>query len=309
LKSCSVIIPAFNSKETLPILIKQLSEVFPSITGDFEVVMVNDCSTDQTWEVISELAKQYDWVRGINLMRNYGQHNATLCGIFQARCSIIVTMDDDLQHPVEEIPKLINKLEEGFDVVYGIPDRNPHNWWRNLFSRSIKRILAFVMGIKTSFDIGSFRAFRGDLRKAFMDFNKPEVIVDVLLSWGTKKFGFVKVREDPRKMGSSNYSFRKLFRLAITVLTGFSTAPLRFTSFIGFFFVLFGIGLFIYVLIIYFTVGSILGFPFLASMIALFSGAQLFVLGIFGEYQARIFDRTSQRPCFTISNTTDGENQ
>lgn len=309
MKNCSVVIPAYNSQGTLPILIEKLSVVLPTITQEFEVIIVNDNSSDQTWEIILGLAKEYSWVRGITLMRNYGQHNATLCGIFQAKYSTIVTMDDDLQHPAEEIPKLIQKLEEGYSVVYGIPSRSPHNWWRNILSRFTKRILAFVMGIKYTFDIGSFRAFRGDLRKAFKDFNKPEVIVDVLLSWGTRNFGFVQVREDPRVIGSSNYSFRKLFRLAITVLTGFSTAPLRFTSFLGFFFVIFGLGLFIYVLIVYFTVGSILGFPFLASMIALFSGAQLFVLGIFGEYQARIFERTSQSPCFTISSTTDEEKE
>lgn len=309
MKNCSVVIPAYNSQGTLPILIEKLSVVLPTITQEFEVIIVNDNSSDQTWEIILGLAKEHSWVRGITLMRNYGQHNATLCGIFQAKYSTIVTMDDDLQHPAEEIPKLIQKLEEGYSVVYGIPSRSPHNWWRNILSRFTKRILAFVMGIKYTFDIGSFRAFRGDLRKAFKDFNKPEVIVDVLLSWGTRNFGFVQVREDPRVIGSSNYSFRKLFRLAITVLTGFSTAPLRFTSFLGFFFVIFGLGLFIYVLIVYFTVGSILGFPFLASMIALFSGAQLFVLGIFGEYQARIFERTSQSPCFTISSTTDEEKE
>lgn len=218
-------------------------------------------------------------------------------------------MDDDLQHPPEEIHKLIAKLEEGYDVVYGNPQQHPQNWWRNLASGLIKRVLAYVMGVRTLKYIGPFRAIRTNLRKAFLGFNKPEVIIDVLFSWGTHKFGSVDVEENMRPQGTSNYNLRKLVRTALTVLTGFSTAPLRITSLIGFIFMLGGIAAFIYVVIIYFSVGSVLGFSFLASLISLFSGAILFALGIFGEYQARIFERTSERPCFTIDNTTDGEGE
>ena len=307
--NCSVIIPAYKSQQTLPELVEQLSVVLPTLTHQFEVILVNDCSPDQTWQTISELSQKYPWVRGVNLMRNYGQHNATLCGIMQAKYKTIVTMDDDLQHPPQEIPNLIAKLEEGFDVVYGIPHQRPHSWWRNFFSKLIKQLLSFVMGVRFMSGIGSFRAFRTDLRKAFMDFNKPEVIVDVLLSWGTRNFGYVYVNENPRTSGESNYDFRRLIRVGLTVLTGFSTAPLRFTSFVGFLFMLFGVGLFIYVLTVYFSAGSVLGFTFLASMIAIFSGVQLFALGIMGEYQARIFERISQQPCYTIDSTTDGEGE
>jgi undecaprenyl-phosphate 4-deoxy-4-formamido-L-arabinose transferase len=224
-----------------------------------------------------------------------------------AKYEIIITMDDDLQHPPEEIPHLIEKLNEGLDVVYGIPRDKVHSWWRTWFSTLIKKLLSFVMGVKSMHGIGSFRVFKSSIRKSFKNFNKPEVIVDILLSWGTNKFGYVYVTENPRTSGESNYSLRNLIRLAFLVLTGFSTAPLRFTSFVGFSFMIFGVFAFIYVLVVYFTVGSVLGFSFLASLISLFSGALLFALGIFGEYLARIFERTSERPCFTIGQTTDGD--
>jgi undecaprenyl-phosphate 4-deoxy-4-formamido-L-arabinose transferase len=160
------------------------------------------------------------------------------------------------------------------------------------------------MGIPTIKDIGAFRAFRTDIRRASELFQSPTVILDVLLSWGTTRFTTVQVEETPRLSGSSNYSFSKLVSQAMLILTGFSTLPLRLTSWIGFGFTVFGILILLYVLTQYFIAGSIPGFPFLASIVALFSGTQLFALGIFGEYLARIFDRSMERPTYVISEET-----
>jgi undecaprenyl-phosphate 4-deoxy-4-formamido-L-arabinose transferase len=163
------------------------------------------------------------------------------------------------------------------------------------------------MGIRDMRDVSAFRALRASLRSAFETYQNPNVIIDVLFSWGTSRFGHVAVNEEPRPVGESNYSFFKLIQVAMTVLTGFSTAPLRFTSTVGFLFTFLGIGIFIYVLAIYFLVGSIPGFPFLASMIAMFSGMQLFALGIIGEYLARVFDRSIDRPPYVIGETSEAE--
>ena len=302
--NCSAVIPVYKGQATLPALIERLEAVRASLSEKYEMILVNDGSPDQSWDVILSLAEKYPHVRGIDLLRNYGQHNATLCGILAAQYEVIITLDDDLQHPPEEIPNLLAKLAEGYDVVYGVPRRRPHSWWRNSFSVLAKFVLSYVMGIPTVRDIGSFRAFRARLRKSFEKFNCPDVIVDVLLSWGTHRFSVVQVSESPRTTGTSNYSFFKLVRLVLIILTAFSTAPLRLASITGFLFMLMGIGVFVYVLIIYFSAGSIPGFPFLASLISIFSGAQLFALGIIGEYLARIFDRTATRPCFTVGQTT-----
>jgi undecaprenyl-phosphate 4-deoxy-4-formamido-L-arabinose transferase len=255
--------------------------------------------------VICALSQKYPWVRGIRYMRNYGQHNALLGGVRAARGDIIVTMDDDLQHPPAEIPKLIAKLAEGYDVVYGFPNKLPHSLWRNLFSRLTKRMLAFVMGIKFVNEISAFRAFRSDLRRAFDNYRSPGVIIDVLLSWGTNRFTSVAVNEEPRHEGVSNYNFSRLVSQAFLILTGFSTVPLRLASWLGFGFTIFGMLVFVYVLYIYFVAGSIPGFPFLAAIISLFSGTQLFALGIFGEYLARIFDRSMDRPTYVIGETVE----
>ncbi len=233
-------------------------------------------------------------------MRNYGQHNATLCGVRLARGEVIITMDDDLQHPPEEIPQLLDKLAEGYDVVYGVPVKRPHSWWRNWFSVVTKRVLAQIMGIHTIRDLSAFRAFRTRVRDAFSGYCNPNVILDVLLSWGTARFTTVIVNQRPREAGKSNYNFARLLRITMTVVTGFGTAPLRFASMVGFGFTLFGIAIFFYVLIVTLLQGSIPGFPFLASIIALFSGTQLFALGIIGEYLARIFDRSMDRPAYMV---------
>jgi len=303
-EGCSVIIPVYNGADTLPELIDRLEKVISCLCPEFEAILVNDGSRDHSWQVIQDLSVKHRWVMGINMRRNYGQHNALLCGVRAAQYPVCITMDDDLQHLPEEIGKLLTTLAEGYDVVYGLPQKLPHALWRNLFSRLIKRLLAFVMDIPTLKDIGSFRAFRTDLRQAFVDYQNPNVILDVLLSWGTTSFGTVQVEEEQRQAGSSNYNFRKLFKIAMLLLTGYSTAPLQIASQTGFVATIFGFLILFYVLFIYITAGSIPGFPFLASIISIFGGLQLFTLGIFGEYLARMFDRSMDRPTYVIKEST-----
>jgi len=299
--NCSVIVPVFNSEESLPILVERLEAVMPSVADQFELILVNDGSRDNSWGVIRDLAKKHIWIHAINLMRNCGQHNALLCGIRAAQYEVSITLDDDLQQPPEEIHKLMAKFQEGYDVVYGAPSKPPHEFWRNFSSRFTKRVMALVMGVPNVIHIGPFRVFRTDLRKAFAEYHNPKVIVDVLLSWATTRFGVVIVDEQPRMFGKSNYTFWKLASAAFLVLTGFSTIPLRFASMIGFFIFLFGVAVFFYVIIRYLLEGSLPGFPFLASIITIFSGTQIFTLGIIGEYIASIFNRSTDRPPYVIS--------
>ena len=294
----SVVVPVYRGEVFLEPLVLRMRDALPKFANKYEVIFVNDGSPDYAWDTIEMLAHKYSWVRGICLRRNYGQHNATLCGIREARYEVTVTMDQDLQHPPEEIPSLLTKLEDGFDVVYGSPKKLPQGFIRNLLTAYIKRILASVMGVPSVRNISAFRAFRTDLRDSFRNFQSPTLTLDVLLSWGTIRFTSVQVNIE--QGNHSNYSFVSLVRVAILILTGYSTMPLRLASWIGFIMTIFGLGVFIYVLVIYFTAGSLPGFPFLASIISLFSGAQLFALGIFGEYLARMFDRSMDRPPYVI---------
>ncbi|MBN1276271.1 MAG: glycosyltransferase family 2 protein [Deltaproteobacteria bacterium] len=302
----SVVIPVYNSEFSLRELALRLKQVLDSQAGHYELILVNDDSRDRSWDVIFHLAREYPWIRGINLMRHYGQHNCLLCGIREARNEVIITMDDDLQHPPEEIPKLLDRLSQGYDVVYGEPMAGQNGLWRNIASQVTRLALKSVMGAKTARRASAFRAFRTHLRGAFASYQSPFVSIDVLLSWGTTRFSAIYVRHDPRRAGASNYTFGKLVSHALNMMTGFSIWPLRLASMVGFGVTLFGIGVFMYVFCRYLIEGgSVPGFPFLASIIAIFSGAQLFALGIIGEYLARMHFSSMGRPNSFIRNTTD----
>jgi undecaprenyl-phosphate 4-deoxy-4-formamido-L-arabinose transferase len=299
-RSISVVTPVYNGEASLGELCRRLTEVLPRISPKHEIILVNDGSQDRSWEMISELCSRSPVVRGLNLMRNYGQHNALLCGIRAAKYDLVVTMDDDLQHPPEEIPRLLARLDEGFDVVYGAPKAEQSGLMRAVASRVTRLALCAAVDSEVAKNVSAFRVFRTQLREAFAGYQTPFVSIDVLLTWATSRFGAVTVDFQPRHSGSSNYSFRKLVRHALDLMTGFSTLPLQVASIIGFGCTLFGIGIFVYVIGRYSLEGSIPGFPFLASIIAIFSGAQLFALGVIGEYLARIHFRTMNRPVYVV---------
>lgn len=301
----SIVVPVYNSEPILPNLIRCLEEACDKL-GAYEVILVNDGSADGSWGVIRELAQRHPYVRSINLLRNYGQHNALLCGIRAASFDRIVTIDDDLQNPPDQIPVLLAKLDEGFDVVYGTPKKRQQGLWRNLASAATRLALRSSMDAHTAKHVSAYRAFRTDIRSGFADYKSPSVSIDVLLAWGTNRFSFVPVRHEPRRTGTSNYTLRKLLAHAGTMMTGFSTLPLQFASLVGFVFTLFGMAVLGYVLLTYLIYGrAVPGFAFLACLIAIFSGAQMFALGIIGEYLARMHFRAMERPAYVVAETAE----
>lgn len=310
LLSVSVVVPVYNSERSLHELISRLENTLRPRTSEVEVILVNDGSRDHSWEVICELAQKHESVRGFSLLRNYGQQNALLCGIRMARHEIIVTLDDDLQHPPEEIPKMLDKLSEGYDVVFGPPERRHHSIWRNATAAVTKIALQSVLGVKGARNVSAFRVFRAHLREAFADYQSPSVSVNVLLSWSTTRFASVPVRHDERKIGKSNYGFGRLVTQAFNLMTGFSVLPLQVASVIGFVFTCVGLVVLFYVLGRYLVTGaSVPGFTFLACMIAIFAGAQLFTLGIMGEYLSRMYQRMMNRPVYVVRSRTRGGEQ
>ena len=297
----SVVVPVYRSEQTLDELVTRLRATLGAAPGALEIVLVNDGSPDRSWEVVTRLAHAFPEVRGIALARNHGQHNALLCGIREARGAIIVTMDDDLQNRPEDVPALVARLDDGFDVVYGVPRRQQSGVARNMASRVTKLVLQSAMGARTASMVSGFRAMRSDVRNAFVGYSAAVVNIDVLLTWGAGRFDAILVEQEPRRVGRSNYTFRSLVRHTFNMVTGFSTLPLQLATAVGFAFTLFGIAVLVYVIGRYLLEGvAVQGFAFLASIIAIFSGAQLFALGIFGEYLARVFLRTSGQPSYTV---------
>ncbi len=299
LAGVSVVVPVYNGEQTLHDLVRRL---VASLSVVFEIILVNDGSRDASWAAIEQLAASNPNVIGINLLRNFGQHNALLCGIRAARFDKVCTLDDDLQNPPEEIPKLLAALTADVDVIYGAPEREQHGLIRNLASQMTKLVLQKSMGAETARSISAFRVFRTMLRSGFVQYRSPYVSIDVLLTWSTTRFKMIRVRHDARRIGASNYTLSKLFTHALNLVTGFSIWPLRIASLTGFGFTLFGFAVLVFVVGRYFLQGgSVAGFPFLASVIAIFSGAQLFALGIMGEYLARLHFRLMDRPMYVES--------
>jgi undecaprenyl-phosphate 4-deoxy-4-formamido-L-arabinose transferase len=307
--SLSVIIPVYNSQATLDELWGRLNDVLNRLEVEFEVIFVNDCSKDESWSVLQRLVKSSPRVKAVSLSRNYGQHNAILCGVRLASFSVIVTMDDDIQHPPEEIPKLLDTMRQGYDVVYGTFPSENHGFWRVKASRLTKHALQLALGVPGGRNVSPFRAFRTQLREAFVNFKGPLPNIDVMLSWGSTNFGSVEVKHNPRIAAASGYSLAKLIKHALNMITGFSILPLQLASIMGFVFTLIGLIFLLYIVGRYLIQGSpVQGFPFLASITCIFSGAQLFSLGIIGEYFGRVHLRLMEKPTYTIATSLNINN-
>jgi undecaprenyl-phosphate 4-deoxy-4-formamido-L-arabinose transferase len=299
----SIVVPTYKSPTTLTELVERTELLGLS---PFEIIIVDDGNNDATWEQIGLLSQTKEYVVGLRLGRNFGQHGALLAGVRKAKYSQIVTIDDDLQNPPEEIPNLLAKLVNGVDVVYGVSTQVRQNVWRRFTSRTAKAIFAKVLGFESAISISSFRAFRTQLREGFAGELGPHVSLDALLTWSTSRFSTLEVEHHARRVGKSNYSFTKLVRFMLDTATSYSTRPLRLATTLGFITTLFGLLLLVWGVGNAIFVGdSVPGFPFLAASIAVFSGVQLVVLGILGEYLGKIHFRAMNKPTFSVSETTE----
>jgi glycosyltransferase involved in cell wall biosynthesis len=305
----TVVVPVYNSEKSVGEVVRRCSVTLEKLGKSHEFVLVDDGSRDGSWRVLETLAETMPNVTAIRMMRNFGQHNALLAGTRVARGAFVVTIDDDLQHPPEELPKLFDEMMRAdADVVYGTPRELTHSTTRNILSWAVKVVLRDAIGAETARRISAFRLFRTAIREAFADYNHPFVSLDVLLTWGTSRFTHVETVHARREIGKSNYTMFKLIAHTLTIITGFSTLPLRIASVIGFAFTIVGVGILIKVLLTFLIYGrAVPGFAFLASVITIFAGAQLFVLGIIGEYLARAHVRLLGRPAYVIREKLSAE--
>jgi len=217
----SVVIPVYNSAQTLRELRERLERVLGDLVGErYEIVFVNDGSTDSSWDILNEMASTSDKIVAVNLTKNFGQHNALMCGFSQAQGMYIITLDDDLQNPPEETPKLFNEIQTGYDVVYGIFGTKQHSKFRNLGSEFVQFVYrkTFNMNIR----ISSFRIIRREIIQRIMSYKKSFTYIDGLISWFTNNIGSVLVEHHQRQEGKSGYSLKKLMVLALNMVTNFS---------------------------------------------------------------------------------------
>jgi len=301
----SVVVPVYEAATRLDELSRRLLAVLQRMGRAAEVVLVNDGSVDDSWERITDLARREPTVRGIDLVRNVGQHNALLAGIRSARFDVTVTLDDDLQHPPEEIPKLLAALNGDVDVVYGAAVSKRQSVPRRIASLITRIGLQRMMGVEVARDVSAFRAFRTSVRRAFESFALPEFSIDVLLSWGARRYASVAVAHHPRSDGTSGYTTRSLLAHSINMVIGYSLAPLRLASVLGFAAVALAVGLLSYLFVHYILSGtSVPGFLFIAASVCLFGGVQLLMLGVIGEYLAKVFQGSMGRTPYAVRAVT-----
>lgn len=296
----SIIVPVYRSARTLETLRERVEATLGRAGLSYELIFVEDAGGDDSWRVITLLAKAHDEVRGIKLSRNFGQHAATLCGISRSRGEWIVTIDDDLEQPPESIPALIAKAQEGFALVYGVHDRRTHARWRNLTSEIGRSLFKFAIP-SLNRDYTSFRAIHRSAASALARFQSPFTFVDGYLSWVTSNYATVNVPHNSREQGSSNYNLRKLVTHMINIFVTFSDLPLRLATWLGIGASLSGAAWGVFILLgrIFGSV-SVSGYASLMAAIMFIGGVQLLILGIFGEYLARINFRTGSMPVFLV---------
>lgn len=302
----SIIVPCYRSAKMLPELVSRIDASMKALqkaqrVDTYEIFLVVDGGPDNTDEVALDLERSEPCVTALILRRNFGQHNALVAGVRAARQEIIVTIDDDLQHPPEEIHLLLAKLEEPqTDLVYAVPLIEEHGFFRSFASRLVKRSLSLA-GVANAESVGAFRAFRTDLREGFANATDSQINLDVVLSWTTSQVRSVTVSMNRRSEGRSSYSIRRLIAHTLNMVTGYGVVPLRIATWLGFFCAALGLALLIYV-IVRFAVGetTVQGFTTLAALVSMFAGAQMLTIGIIGEYLGRQHFRSMNRPMYLI---------
>jgi undecaprenyl-phosphate 4-deoxy-4-formamido-L-arabinose transferase len=300
----SVVIPVYRSERTLPELHRRLVGALEPITDHYEIIFVEDCGGDGSWDVIEGLSGADRRVRGIQLSRNFGQHAATICGMIRANGEWILTLDDDLEHPPESISELLAKASEGYDLVYAVYPERTHTGWRNLTS-GLGRWMFRVAIPNLNYEYSSYRLIRRNTAKTLAEFDSPFPFVDGYLAWVTNRYGTVRIPHGQRLHGTSNYNFRKLFTHTINIFVTFSDLPLRFATWLGLGAFFIGCIWLLFIVLRRLVGGiSVSGYASVMAGIIAFGGLQLLILGIFGEYLGRMNFKSSKKPLFLIGRTT-----
>lgn len=313
MKKVSIIVPAYNEAKSIPNLCSAINSLIINDLGNgggylWELLLINDGSSDNSLEVMAQMHEQYDFVNYLNLSRNFGKENAMMAGMDFATGNCVIIMDADLQHPVSAIPEMLKLWEEGYDDVYGERlSRGKESFIRKRFSLAYYKLLQKSTRIDILPNVGDFRLLDRRCVDAMRDLRETQRNTKGLLAWiGFRKKG-VKFETADRSDGQSSFNFIKLLNLAVEGITGFTTAPLRFATMMG---VIVSFIAFIYMIVILtktiFFGEIVRGYSTIMVVMLFLGGCQLLALGIIGEYIARIFNETKHRPPY-IAESLNGE--
>jgi undecaprenyl-phosphate 4-deoxy-4-formamido-L-arabinose transferase len=297
----SVLIPVLNEEESLQELHQRLYETLEDIKRTYEIIYINDGSTDGTQMILEDIHNRYKNVKVIEFNRNYGQHMALFAGFQSSKGDIVITIDADLQNPPEEIPKLVQKIEEGYEVVGTYRKNRRDSLFRRIPSFIVNKITSRIVGVKLK-DYGCMlRAYRRNIIDYINMCTETSSFIPALANIFAKKIIEIEVAHEERKRGTSKYSLFKLFRLNFDLMTSFSLLPIQFFSMLGVVIALLGLLFAIFLFVRRLIVGpEVEGTFTLFAILFFFIGIQIFAIGIIGEYIGRIYQEVRRRPRFII---------
>lgn len=311
----SILIPVYNSEATIGALVDTVITVLLPHFHALELILVNDGSVDRSHERILEALEQNSGlIKYIRLARNFGEHNAVMCGLNYVTGDYVAIIDDDFQNPPGEILSLVNKLCEGYDVVYSAYDEKHHSWFRNLGSAFNDWVATKLLNKPRGLYLSSFKVISASLVSVIIQYQGPYPYIDGIILRSTTRIGHQLCKHEPRQAGRSNYTIGKLFHLWLNMFTGYSILPLRIASLIGLLISFSTIILIIFFIISHFTGGIFIdqsvpiGWASLIVAVTFFAGLQLCVLGLIGEYLGRMFLMSNGLPQFVVRNTYGVEN-
>lgn len=297
----SVVIPVYNSEDSLEELCQRIDSTFTSIDGDYEIVLVDDSSLDNSWDIMKKLRKANGKIKTIQLMRNFGQHNALLCGFHHVSGDFVITLDDDLQNPPEEIPKLIDEIKKGYDSVIGALDIKQHTLFRNAGSFFINYLNSRIFGNPGEIKFSSFKIMTRALVDEIKILKTPYPYITGMLLSITKNIASTQVKHEKRKYGKSNYDLKKLIKLAFNLIINYTSLPLKLLATVGI-----SVSVFSFCLALYFIFKKLLigvavpGWTSVVVLLAFFNGLLLAILSLMGEYLSRIISEVSNRQQFIV---------
>ncbi|TYO99024.1 undecaprenyl-phosphate 4-deoxy-4-formamido-L-arabinose transferase [Geothermobacter ehrlichii] len=302
----SVVIPVYNSERIVGETIDRTVDFFEREKLDYEIILVNDGSSDNSFEILKEKARLNKNIIAVDLLKNYGQHTANFCGFKKSTGDYLITMDDDLQNPPEEIAKLINAVKDGYDVVFGVFREKKHAGYRKIGTRIISFVNRKIFGKPKDLILSNFRIIRRDVVDRICQYKTGYPYIPGLVLMFSSKQGNVLVEHHERKVGKSGYTLFKIAELVMRILFNYSSYPLRLVAFcgIGVSLASFLLGGF-YLLKAFFHKAAVPGWTTVVVLLSFFNGIALLVLGMLGEYLIRLVNQTSSSSPYQIKESVN----
>jgi len=305
----SVVAPAYNEGGSLPTFIARLVATLEDVDEEWEAVIVDDGSRDDTWETIQRAAAEDDRVRGIRLSRNFGHQLALTAGMTVARGDQVITLDSDLQHPPEVIPALLAAAKRGFDVVYAVrSSQDAANFWKRFTARLFYKLLNRLSSLELPEGAADYRLMSRRVVDVLLDMPERHRFLRGLVRWAGYEQSFIEYHRSPREAGETKYTPRRMLLFAWDAVVSFSSFPLRVASILGV-----GVSVLGWIYLVFvlatklFTDRAVPGWTSVTAAVLVLGGAQLVFLGILGQYIGRMYDDVKQRPLFLIADDTRKE--